>query len=46
MTDETDPNFPKQTNEEVYDEENQDAEDQDENDSQSEYYEAMGAPVD
>lgn len=46
MTDETDPNFPKQTNEEVYDEENQEAEEQEENDSQSEYYEAMGAPID
>ena len=45
MTDETDPNFPKQTNEE-YEEDNQEAEEQEENDSQSEYYEAIGAPAD
>jgi hypothetical protein len=47
MTDETDPNFPKQTNEEVFeDEANQEVEEQEDNDSQSEYYEAMGTNVD
>lgn len=47
MTDETDPNFPKSTNEEVYeDDANQEVEDQEDNDSQSEYYEAMGAGMD
>ena len=46
-TDETDPNFPKQTNEEVYDDEGQNENDeQEDNDSQSEYYEAMGAGID
>ena len=43
MTDETDPNFPKQTNEEVYDDENNEGDEQEDNDSQSEYYEAIGA---
>lgn len=46
MTDETDPNFQKQTNEELYEEDgNQEAEEE-ENDSQSEYYEALGAGAD